>query len=49
MKRYVVTLEIKVLARSFNDATAKIQKLAGTINAKDPSNKAWIPKIREKK
>ena len=47
--RYTVTLRIDVKADSISQAHARIQKLADTINTKDPNNKAWIPKIKENK
>ena len=43
--RYKVSIDIMVDAGTNNEALAKGQKLCDVLNAKDPRNKARVPKM----
>jgi len=43
--RYKTTIEINIDASSTNEALERGQKLCNVINAKDPRNEAWVPKM----
>ncbi len=43
--RYRITIEIHIDAKTNDEALSKGQKLCDVLNAKDPRNKARVPKL----